>query len=81
MVPTTYWSNHTATLHIGDALQVLAEMSDDDLDAIAGGDPALALYADLMSDGFHLWIDAGVKEAPRVRQLADRFAARPRHRQ
>ena len=42
-----------------------------DLDAIAGGDPALPIYADLMSDGFHLWIDAGVREAERVYLLAD----------
>jgi phosphoribosylformimino-5-aminoimidazole carboxamide ribotide isomerase len=42
-----------------------------DLDAIAGGDPALPTYADLMSDGFRLWIDAGVREAARIRLLAD----------
>jgi phosphoribosylformimino-5-aminoimidazole carboxamide ribotide isomerase len=41
-----------------------------DLDAIGGGDPALLTYAGLMSDGFRLWIDAGVREIKRVRLLA-----------
>jgi DNA modification methylase len=39
VVPTTYWSNHTATLHIGDALQVLAEMSDASADCIVTSPP------------------------------------------
>ncbi len=42
-----------------------------DLDAIAGGDPALAVYSKLRRDGFRLWIDAGVSELKRVRLLAD----------
>jgi phosphoribosylformimino-5-aminoimidazole carboxamide ribotide isomerase len=42
-----------------------------DLDAIAGGDPAFAVYAELHRGGFRLWIDAGVAETTRVRWLAD----------
>ncbi len=47
-----------------------------DLDAIGGGDPALSTYSDLMSDGFRLWIDAGVTNLTRVRRLADAGAER-----
>jgi len=32
-----------------------------DLDAIAGAEPALAMYELLQEDGFQLWIDAGVR--------------------
>lgn len=32
-----------------------------DLDAIAGAEPAWALYASLQSRGFRLWVDAGVR--------------------
>lgn len=42
-----------------------------DLDAIGTAAPALDAYAELMRDGFHLWIDAGVRRIGRVRQLAD----------
>lgn len=42
-----------------------------DLDAIAGGDPALTTYALLQADGFRLWIDAGVRELNRVHLLAE----------
>ncbi len=42
-----------------------------DLDAIAGADPAIDSYAELTADGFRLWIDAGVREFGRARQLAD----------
>ena len=42
-----------------------------DLDAIAGAKPAFPTYADLMRDGFRLWIDAGVSEMNRIRLLAD----------
>ena len=49
----------------------LTELYLADLDAIAGGDPALAAYAELKADGFRLWIDAGVRAMDRVRLLAD----------
>ena len=39
MVPTTYWSNNTATLHLGDALQVLASMPDASADCIVTSPP------------------------------------------
>jgi len=39
VVPTTYWSNDTATLHIGDALQVLAAMPDNSADCIVTSPP------------------------------------------
>jgi phosphoribosylformimino-5-aminoimidazole carboxamide ribotide isomerase len=42
-----------------------------DLDAIGGGNPAFPTYSELRSDGFHLWIDAGVKEIKRVQLLAE----------
>ena len=42
-----------------------------DLDAIAGAKPTFPTYADLMRDGFRLWIDAGVSEMNRIRLLAD----------
>jgi phosphoribosylformimino-5-aminoimidazole carboxamide ribotide isomerase len=41
-----------------------------DLDAIDGGNPAFFTYSELISDGFCLWIDAGVREATRVGLLA-----------
>jgi phosphoribosylformimino-5-aminoimidazole carboxamide ribotide isomerase len=47
-----------------------------DLDAIGGGDPAFSTYSELISDGFSPWIDAGVREAKRVRRLADAGAER-----
>jgi phosphoribosylformimino-5-aminoimidazole carboxamide ribotide isomerase len=34
-----------------------------DLDAIAGGPPALRLYQELRDDGFRLWVDAGLRDA------------------
>ena len=42
-----------------------------DLDAIAGGDPAMDTYALLQADGFRLWIDAGVRDLNRVHLLAE----------
>jgi phosphoribosylformimino-5-aminoimidazole carboxamide ribotide isomerase len=42
-----------------------------DLDAIGGAEPAIELYAELIGDGFRLWIDAGVRGMERVRLLAD----------
>ncbi len=47
-----------------------------DLDAIGGGDPAFSIYSELISDGFCLWIDAGVSEVERVHLLADAGADR-----
>jgi phosphoribosylformimino-5-aminoimidazole carboxamide ribotide isomerase len=41
-----------------------------DLDAIAGAEPALALYEELRREGFTLWVDGGVREANRARQIA-----------
>ena len=49
----------------------LTELYVADLDAIAGAAPAFASYAELTADGFRLWIDAGVREFGRVRQLVD----------
>lgn len=34
-----------------------------DLDALAGGQPALALCTELHRDGFRLWVDAGLRDA------------------
>ena len=42
-----------------------------DLDAIAGAAPDRQIYADLMHEGFRLWIDAGVRNRERVRLLAE----------
>jgi len=42
-----------------------------DLDAIAGAPPAVDLYAALRADGFHLWVDAGVRDHPGARVVAD----------
>jgi phosphoribosylformimino-5-aminoimidazole carboxamide ribotide isomerase len=41
-----------------------------DLDAIAGKDPALALYAELRSLSFRLWVDAGIREVVDAHPLA-----------
>jgi phosphoribosylformimino-5-aminoimidazole carboxamide ribotide isomerase len=41
-----------------------------DLDAIAGGVPAWAIYDRLQRAGFRLWVDAGVKEHGRAAALA-----------
>src|SRR5262245_49628007 len=41
-----------------------------DLDAIAGAPPALDAYSRLRSDGFRLWVDAGVRTAADARRLA-----------
>ena len=50
-----------------------------DLDAIAGAAPALELYADLRALGFHLWIDAGLRDEesawPVVEAGPDRIVA------
>jgi phosphoribosylformimino-5-aminoimidazole carboxamide ribotide isomerase len=49
----------------------LTELYLADLDAIAGAAPALATYQMLLSDGFALWVDAGVRKAPDAEPLAD----------
>jgi phosphoribosylformimino-5-aminoimidazole carboxamide ribotide isomerase len=41
-----------------------------DLDAITGGHPALEVYAELLSAGFGLWVDAGVRRVADARPLA-----------
>jgi phosphoribosylformimino-5-aminoimidazole carboxamide ribotide isomerase len=42
-----------------------------DLDAIAGGVPALATFAELRHDGFRLWVDAGIRRTADAAPLAD----------
>jgi HisA/HisF family protein len=42
-----------------------------DLDAILGGEPAWSMYAALHEQGFRLWVDAGIRQMTRARQLAD----------
>jgi phosphoribosylformimino-5-aminoimidazole carboxamide ribotide isomerase len=41
-----------------------------DLNALAGAPPALDLYAALRSQGFTLWVDAGIRDAPTAGPLA-----------
>jgi len=41
-----------------------------DLDAIAGSQPAWNVYSQLLALGIELWVDAGVRDLPRARQLA-----------
>jgi phosphoribosylformimino-5-aminoimidazole carboxamide ribotide isomerase len=50
--------------HFGLATLYLA-----DLDAIQGGSPAQSLYRELIDEGFHLWIDAGVRDFSRALAL------------
>ena len=60
-------------LHVARAFRThfgLEELYVADLDAIAGGDPALATYSILKDDGFRLWIDAGVRDGSRVPLLS-----------
>ncbi len=45
-----------------------------DLDAIAGGEPAWAAYEQIAGAGLRLWVDAGLGDVNRARQLA-RWAA------
>jgi phosphoribosylformimino-5-aminoimidazole carboxamide ribotide isomerase len=49
----------------------LTELYVADLDAIMNGEPAVADHAALLADGFHLWIDAGVRDLERVKRIAD----------
>jgi phosphoribosylformimino-5-aminoimidazole carboxamide ribotide isomerase len=49
----------------------LTELYLADLDAIAGAAPALAVYAALRSDGFRLWVDAGIRAGAGGRPLAE----------
>jgi phosphoribosylformimino-5-aminoimidazole carboxamide ribotide isomerase len=48
----------------------LTELYLADLDAIAGQPPALPVYAALRSDGFQLWVDAGLRHAADAEALA-----------
>jgi phosphoribosylformimino-5-aminoimidazole carboxamide ribotide isomerase len=49
----------------------LGELYVADLDAIAGAEPAAALYDVLRHEGFVLWVDAGLGDATEARALAD----------
>jgi phosphoribosylformimino-5-aminoimidazole carboxamide ribotide isomerase len=49
----------------------LTELYLADLDAIAGKDPALALFTELRSLGFRLWVDAGIREVADAHPLAE----------
>ena len=49
----------------------LTELYVADLDAVAGGEPAFALYDLWAADGFQLWIDAGVRGMERARRVAE----------
>jgi phosphoribosylformimino-5-aminoimidazole carboxamide ribotide isomerase len=42
-----------------------------DLDGIMSGRPALATHSKLIKHGFHLWLDAGVREATGAESLFD----------
>lgn len=42
-----------------------------DLDAIAGAGPNLELFAQLMREGFHLWIDAGIRNSADLEAFQD----------
>jgi phosphoribosylformimino-5-aminoimidazole carboxamide ribotide isomerase len=52
----------------------LAELYVADLDAIAGKEPAWPTFAALGEAGFHLWVDAGVRDAASGRLLAEHVA-------
>src|SRR5262249_25452522 len=43
-----------------------------DLDAIAGAEPAWSTYSELHTNGFRLWVDAGVRAAAQAKRLAER---------
>jgi phosphoribosylformimino-5-aminoimidazole carboxamide ribotide isomerase len=49
----------------------LRELYVADLDAIAGAEPAWATYKGLHSEGFRLWVDAGIRHAVQAQTLAD----------
>jgi phosphoribosylformimino-5-aminoimidazole carboxamide ribotide isomerase len=48
----------------------LTDLALADLDAIAGQPPALGVYTALRSDGFSLWVDAGLRHAADAEPLA-----------
>jgi phosphoribosylformimino-5-aminoimidazole carboxamide ribotide isomerase len=54
----------------------LTELYLADLDAIAGAPPVLPVYADIRSLGMRLWVDAGVRDAAGVIQLAEASISR-----
>jgi phosphoribosylformimino-5-aminoimidazole carboxamide ribotide isomerase len=47
-----------------------------DLDAIAGGPPALDVYRALAAEGFRLWVDAGLRDAADAAPLGEAAVAR-----
>jgi phosphoribosylformimino-5-aminoimidazole carboxamide ribotide isomerase len=47
-----------------------------DLDAIGGAAPALAVYEGLQQRGYHLWVDAGVREPNQAVAVAEAGVAR-----
>jgi phosphoribosylformimino-5-aminoimidazole carboxamide ribotide isomerase len=49
----------------------LTELYLADLDAIGGGSPAHAIYSSLRNAGFHLWVDAGIRQAAAAASLAE----------
>src|SRR5713226_7168247 len=48
----------------------LSEIYLADLDAIAGAEPAWQIYEDIQSLGCRLWVDAGVRDVSRARNLS-----------
>lgn len=49
----------------------LTELYLADLDAIAGAAPSWPIHADLRAHGFHLWVDAGVRDREQAAALAE----------
>jgi phosphoribosylformimino-5-aminoimidazole carboxamide ribotide isomerase len=49
----------------------LSEIYVADLDAIAGAAPAISNYDRLRSDGFRIWVDAGMREPKNVEIIAE----------
>ena len=54
----------------------LSEVYVADLDAIAGREPDWAAYEQIAAAGLRLWVDAGIGEAGRARQMAHWAATR-----
>jgi phosphoribosylformimino-5-aminoimidazole carboxamide ribotide isomerase len=42
-----------------------------DLDAIGGREPVWSIYSQLQANGFHLWVDAGIRDLARSCQLVE----------
>ncbi len=49
----------------------LAELYLADLDALSASPPDMATYAALRSDGFRLWVDAGIRQMDNARPLVE----------